>query len=199
MKRFIVPILFLGLVLHIGAALAIHPVTTYRSYVDQDYGFYKMNILDLNRSLSYQNISYENKTLIINIGDTIEWINYATPDWPITIISQQKLWEDRDAYLRWNYQKFNYTFYKPGVYTVSIKECRRCQNQTIIVGPAEDTTLLVSNTVNVTAIPTQIQAPTPIPITIPTETNINKVPGFGTVTAIIIIILSMVVLIRRGI
>lgn len=197
MKKLIVAILFLGLVLYICTASAIHPKTTYRSYVDQDYGFYKVSILDLNRSLSYQNISYEDKTIIINMGDTIEWINYATPDWPITIISQQKLWEDRDAYLRWNYQKFNYMFNDPGIYTVSIKECRRCQNQTIIVGTVEDTTPLVSATVTVTTIPIQI-APIQTIITTPVETNANKIPGFGIVT-VIIIIFSMAILIRGGI
>lgn len=163
--------------------------TTYRSYVDQDYGFYKASILDLNRSTSYQNISYEDKTLTIDIGDTIEWINYATPDWPITIISHQKLWEDRDAYLRWNYQKFNYTFTRQGVYTISIKECRRCQNQTIIVNPIE--TPAPTTTVTISMLP----EPPETPIATPDATKSNTVSGFEIMTTIIII-LSMAVLIR---
>lgn len=198
MKIFtIISLLMVSIIYTTGAS-----AETYRSYVDQDYGFYKVSILDLNRSMSYQNISYEDKTLTIDVGDTIEWINYATPDWPITIISQQKLWEDRDAYLRWNYQKFNYTFNKPGIYTVYIKECRRCQNQTIMANPIVVTTPLVSTTMIEPEIPAQVQTPvlTPIatPIATPVETSPDMIPGFGIVTVIIIII-SMAILIRGGI
>lgn len=161
--------------------------TTYKTDVDQDYGFYRVISTDKNQS-----VSYINKTLNISVGDTIIWINDATPDWPLTIISNQGLWGDRDAYLRWNYQKFSYIFNKSGTYSISLKECKRCQNQTIIVNSIETptpTTTLIEPTVVV------INAPVLTPTIAPTETRTNVVPGFEVVTLVMTILL--VLYIRR--
>lgn len=101
---------------------------TYRSSVDQDYGFYR--VIDIT---THKPASYENNTLTINVGDTVIWENDATPDEPLTIISEQGLWGNRSAYLRWNYQKFSYTFNQSGTYSVYIKEYPREKHHTIIV------------------------------------------------------------------
>lgn len=183
--RIFAGLLLLIMLVSLNGALA----TTYKSYVDQDYGFYR--VIGIGENLSATgpartflvDINYTNKTLNINIGDTVTWINDATPDWPLTIISEQKLWGDRDAYLRWNYQKFNYTFNEPGTYSVYIKECRRCQNQTIIVNP----NVIISTLATPTTIPEQTE--TIVAIKTPIETPTNVIPGFTIVFGILILVL----------
>lgn len=107
------------------------PVRTpvvYRSDVDSDYGFYR--VID---TTSKKPFVYENKTLNIYTGDTVIWVNDATPDERLTIISEQDLWANTSSILRWNYQQFNYTFTVPGIYSVYIREYPRLQHQKIIV------------------------------------------------------------------
>ena len=84
------------------------------------------------------------------MGDTIVWINDAIPDGPLTIISKDNLWENRSAYLRWNYQKFSYTFNESGIYDMYIREYPRLHqtvvvkdNQTIEVASMSTATLLI--------------------------------------------------------
>lgn len=106
------------------------PVRTpmvYKSYVDQDYGFYR--VIDVNNKPNV----YENLTLNIYSGDKIIWINDATPDEMLTIISEQGLWNNTAAILRWNYQQYNYTFTQPGNYSVYLREYPRIRHQKIIV------------------------------------------------------------------
>lgn len=141
---------------------------TYRSSVDQDYGFYR--VIDIT---THMPASYENNTLTINIGDTVIWENDATPDEPLTIISEQGLWGNRSAYLRWNYQKFNYTFNQSGTYSVYIKEYPREKHQTIIVKD-------VSGLVKV------VSAPTMTNTVLPTSTivEIDETPKINETVAI---------------
>ena len=106
------------------------PVRTpmlYKSYVDQDYGFYR--VIDVSNKPTV----YENLTLNIYSGDSVVWINDATPDEKLTIISDQGLWNSTAAILRWNYQQFQYNFTQPGAYSVSIREYPRKLHQKIIV------------------------------------------------------------------
>lgn len=105
---------------------------TYHSDVDQDYGFRR--VIDYT---THKPSPYVNNTLTINVGDTVVWINDATPDEPLTIMSKEGLWGNRSAYLRWNYQKFSYTFNESGTYEVYIKEHPREQHQIIIVNSIE--------------------------------------------------------------
>lgn len=124
--------------------------TIYRSLVDQDYGFYR--VIDVT---AHKPAQYVNNTLTIYVGDTVIWENDATPDEPLTIISEQKLWENRGAYLRWNYQKFSYTFNQSGDYSVYISEYPRKTHQKIIVKN-------IPGTINVTSAPTIILAENPV-------------------------------------
>lgn len=160
---------------------------TYKSDIDQDYGFYRVRVLD-----SSQSISYVNKTLNISVGDTIIWINDAYPDEPLTIISDQNLWENNSAYLRWNYQKFNYTFKQPGIYTFHVKEYSRLQHQKIIVNAT-------------IPIPTYIPTPTPTEkiTTIPTPNLTEKIimtpitpsrtPGFTIFVGIAALLYAIII------
>ncbi len=102
----------------------------YISFVDQYYGFKNVRVIGTNRSFVYQNL-----TLNISTSDTVIWENDANPDEKLTIISDQGLWNNTSAILRWNYQSFNYTFTQPGTYGVYIKEYPRIQHQRIIVTP----------------------------------------------------------------
>ncbi len=132
---------------------------TYRSDVDQDYGFYRVIDYTTHKSAPYDD---KTKTLTIDAGDTVEWINDATPDEPLTIISKDGLWGNRSAYLRWNYQKFSYTFNQSGTYQVYIKEYPREQHQTIVVKDIPGTMKIISTL-------------TTIPIINNTEDNLSNV------------------------
>ncbi len=101
----------------------------YKSFVDQDYGFKR--VIEIN----YRPIVYQNLTLNISAGDTVIWVNDANPDEKLTIVSEQGLWNNTSAILRWNYQNFNYTFTQPGTYGVYIKEYPSIHHQSIIVNP----------------------------------------------------------------
>ncbi len=157
---------------------------TYRSFVDQDYGFYK--VVD---STTLQPAPYENYTLNIRVGDAVIWENRASPDVPLTIISKEGIWRNRSAYLRWNYQKFEYTFNESGTYSVYIEEYQREEHQKIVVNPVETS----GSTVIPITTPTVIQTYTPSPTSTKTPTppsTPQSTPGFtlflGLVTIIII-------------
>lgn len=171
---------------------------TYRSSVDQDYGFYR--VIDIT---THNPAKYENNTLTINIGDTVIWENDATPDEPLTIISEQGLWGNRSAYLRWNYQKFSYTFNQSGTYSVYIKEYPREKHQTIIVKD-------VSGLVKVASTPTMTN--TVLPTTAIIEVDTTETPKINETVVIenskreyvlyyiiagFIIIVGIIVLVKR--
>ncbi|MCX9011959.1 MAG: hypothetical protein OIN66_12650 [Candidatus Methanoperedens sp.] len=101
----------------------------YKTFVDQDFGFKR--VIELN----YTPFTYENLTLNMHVGDNMTWINDATPDEKLTILSEQNLWNESRGLLRWNYQYVNYTFTQPGTYGIYIKEYPRKQHQIIIVSP----------------------------------------------------------------
>ncbi len=141
----------------------ITAVVTYRSYVDQDYGFYR--VIDYT---AHKPAPYINNTLTINVGDIVEWINDATPDEPLTIMSKEGLWGNRSAYLRWNYQKFSYTFNQSGTYDIYIKEYPRKQHQIIIVKD-------IPGTIKIISTPTIVL--TTMPVINDTEDNLSNVPA----------------------
>ncbi len=115
--------------------------TTYRSLVDYK-GFYKVAIENTGEIPKY-----ENHTLNINIGDKIIWINDDDDD--ITIISQQGLWENKSAFLKYTGRRFNYTFNIPGIYTFYANRYNALLRQTVIVSSNK-----INSTVSTTTIPT---------------------------------------------
>ncbi len=100
----------------------------YRTEVDDDYGFYKVIAIN-----STQPSPYKNNTLTIYAGDNVIWASDS--DYIITIVSEQGLWNNTSAILRWRYKEFNYTFTQPGTYGVYIKEYPRAPHQRIVVNP----------------------------------------------------------------
>lgn len=103
----------------------------YSVLVDQYHGFYRVYNVMSNKIVPYQN-----DTLNIYKGDTITWRNDAVPDYRLTIISQQKLWDNNSADLKWAYKLFTYTFNTSGIYEVYVRQYTKF-GQKIIVGPIE--------------------------------------------------------------
>lgn len=99
----------------------------YKSEIDDVYGFYKL--IPIN---STKPAPYKNNTLTIYAGDKVIWVSDS--DYTLTIVSEQGLWDNTSAKLRWRYKELNYTFVKPGTYGVYIKEYPR-KVQKIIVNP----------------------------------------------------------------
>lgn len=89
---------------------------TYRVFVDKEFGFFGV------RASSVNITEYQNKTLFINVGDKVEWQNFVITDERVTIVSDNKLWNESESVLSGNYKMFGYTFNKSGTYRVHIKE-----------------------------------------------------------------------------
>ncbi len=104
--------------------------TVYKSFVDDTYGFYKVLALNTTTPAPYD---INNKTLTLYVGDEVRWISDS--DYTITIASEQNLWDNTSAKLRWATQEFDYTFNQTGTYGVYIKEYPRVPHQKIIVNP----------------------------------------------------------------
>jgi len=99
----------------------------YIVYVD-DYSFYK--VIETSR----KNIEYQNFTLTINAGDTVEWRNNADYNGILTLMSVEGLWAPDDLRAKlMNNKGFNYTFAKTGTYKIRVKEEPKILPQTIIV------------------------------------------------------------------
>lgn len=133
------------------------------------------------RVTSYrQPVSYENKTLSIYQGDTVKWINVA--DESLTIISEQGLWDNTGAILKYTYRYFSYTFTRSGIYDVYIKEYPNIQHQKIIVNSEGATitptpTPTITSTSDVTITPTLTPTSTSVTTTAtPTPTSTIQIP-----------------------
>lgn len=193
--------IFTGIVLLTCAAFYIGNVSaavTYKASVDYDYGFYKVigsgikPATDTEPSSTYfVTTNYTKQNLTINVGDTVIWINYDPKDWQLTIISEQGLWSERNSRLKWSYQKFNYTFTEPGIYSVYVKENDKL-HQTIIVNPIEMPVIGIVKT------PEPIETPVTTPVinitqapVVPTKTPTNTTPGFSVIGVVMAILLTL--------
>jgi hypothetical protein len=205
MKIFACVILLICILLYIGDASAS---ITYKTSVDLDYGFYQVIGLGIKpagdtmpETTYFTDVNYTDNNLTICVGDTVVWTNYDPKNWPITIISQQRLWNEKDSYLKYSFRNFNYTFTEPGIYEVYVKEKDKF-HQTVIVSPIDVPVISnVSKAINVTE-PTAIPLPSPVvssaqvPIT-PEKTSTRMIPGFTFISAVIDI--SGVLLVLRTI
>ena len=132
--------------------------SVYRVLVDDWYGFYKVS------GGNDTPFKYENQTLNINAGDTVIWVNDASNNDELTILSVQNLWDSVKGYLKYNYRSFNYTFTQSGTYEIYVKEYPRRPHQTIIVAPVETPTVTTpppTPTETETAVATASVTPTP--------------------------------------
>ncbi len=134
-------------VLYSGLQVASAGPSVYKVFVDDVLGFKR--VIELN----YTPFEYKNLTLVINVSDNLIWTNDADKE-SLTIVSEQNLWDNKSAYLRYAYDSFNYTFNQPGTYGVYIKERPRVHPQTIIVKSVETPIPTVIRTEIPTATPT---------------------------------------------
>lgn len=100
----------------------------YIADVDDLYGFRK--VIRSNGS-----VSYVNRTLTINVGDTVKWVSTSDENNPITVVSVEGLWNNSTSFLKYAYRNFNYTFNQPGNFEVYLKEDLKIAHQKIIVNP----------------------------------------------------------------
>ncbi len=134
-KSALASILILLLIILTPIAASAAQPSVYSVYVDDWYGFYKVN------EVNHTPFKYENQTLNINVGDTVIWVNDASDNNELTILSVQNLWDSVKGYLKYNYRSFSYTFTQPGTYEIYVKEYPRRPHQTIIVAPVETPTV----------------------------------------------------------
>lgn len=149
---------------------------TYKSYVDYDIGFYK--ITDIT---TLKPVKYDNRTLIINQGDSLLWVNDAD-DKSLTIISKESLFDAKYSFLRYYNNKFSYTFDTYGIYEFYIQENKRFR-QTIIVNKTIDEEVLMetinttptpTSIINITPVSTAVANKTPTPTTVINTTPVQK-------------------------
>ncbi len=145
--------------------------SVYSVWVDDWYGFYKVS------EANHTPFNYENQTLNLSVGDTVIWINDASDNNDLTILSVQNLWDSQRGYLKYNYRSFNYTFTKPGSYEIYVKEYPRRPHQTIIVAPVETPVVTTPPTPTPTATETASPAPSvsQTPQTPPPEFNLLNI------------------------
>lgn len=154
-------------IFQISESISIEPA--YKSFVDDVYGFYRV----IHPSKS---VTYNDNILTINTGETVIWVSDSN-DYTLTIVSEQGLWNDTDAKLRWSYQQFGHRFDTEGEYSVYIKEFPALKHQKIVVKSVLITPI---PTVTFTPIPTVTFIPIPAVTFIPVQTNV--IPT-ATVTA----------------
>ena len=100
--------------------------TVYRVLVDGYHGFYR--IYDITTE---KEITPEDKEFNINVGDTVIWSN-EDPIETFTVVSDPKLWYDRVGYLNPG-KIFNYTFNRPGMFSIFVRQRSTLPYQIIIV------------------------------------------------------------------
>ncbi len=88
----------------------------YRVYTDREFGFWAVRAENTSN-----NSHFVNKTLSINTGDTIQFVNMDGNDDRINIISDNRLWEG-GATLSGTGKKFDFTFNSSGYFRFHIIE-----------------------------------------------------------------------------
>ncbi|MDW7725605.1 MAG: hypothetical protein SCH70_00595 [Candidatus Methanoperedens sp.] len=111
-------IIFMALVLLIFSSFPAAG-EVYVVFTDREFGFWAVRSYNIS-----QPINYTSKTLNINTGDSIEWVNMDTEGERITILSDNLLWEGGKA-LGGPGSKSRFTFNSSGTYKFHIAENTR--------------------------------------------------------------------------
>lgn len=111
-----------------------YPISSiqYRSWIDSEYGFYKVRAIKDNASYQLA-LDFDERNFTINEGDTVRWINDDMFDYSLTLVSNEGLWTGETAFLESQGLLFEYTFNKTGIYTFHIKEFPKIAPQKITV------------------------------------------------------------------
>ena len=104
----------------------------YRSWIDSDYGFYKVRAIKDNASYQLAP-DFDTRNFSINESDTVRWMNDDMYDYSITLISNEGLWTGRTGFMQYQGLRFEYTFNKTGIYTFHVKEFPKLAPQKITV------------------------------------------------------------------
>ncbi len=91
----------------------------YTVYLDREFGFWAIRSNDLNQSLNYSS-----RTLNIDTGDSVQWMNMDSEGERITIMSDNTLWEGGKM-LGGPGNRFRFTFNSSGIYRFHIVENTR--------------------------------------------------------------------------
>ncbi len=91
----------------------------YVVFTDREFGFWAVRSYNINHT-----INYTSRTLSINTGDSIEWMNMDNEGDRITIVSDNLLWEGGKT-LGDIGSKFGFTFNTSGTYRFHIAENTR--------------------------------------------------------------------------
>lgn len=110
----------------------------YVIFTDRELGFWAVRSYDINHTLNYTS-----RTLNINTGDSIEWMNMDTKGDRITIVSDDNLWEGGEA-LGSQGSKFKFTFNSSGIYRFHIAENTRIRINSSNYSQNETTTTTVT-------------------------------------------------------
>ena len=111
-------IIFLVLVLLIFSSFPAAG-EVYVVFTDREFGFWAVRSYNINHT-----INYTSKTLSINTGDSVEWVNLDYDGDRITIVSDNVLWEGGKT-LGFIGSKFRFTFNSSGTYRFHIVENTR--------------------------------------------------------------------------
>ncbi|MGB8217515.1 MAG: hypothetical protein WCE94_09460 [Candidatus Methanoperedens sp.] len=114
-------------------APSLEPVM-YRIWVDSDYGFYRIRAIQGNSSYDLP-AGFNILNFTIRTGDSVRWINDDSYDFPLTVVSNDGLWSGRTGLMRYQTERFDYTFNMTGTYTFSIREYQDLENEKITVIP----------------------------------------------------------------
>jgi len=106
----------------------------YRVWVDSDFGFYRIRALRGNSSFDLT-AGFNILNFTIHTGDSVRWINDDSYDFPLTVVSNEGLWSGRTGLMRYQTERFDYTFNRTGMYTFYIREYQDLENQKITVIP----------------------------------------------------------------
>ncbi|NJD76841.1 MAG: hypothetical protein FIB08_07070 [Candidatus Methanoperedens sp.] len=106
----------------------------YRVWIDSDLGFYRVRAIRGNSSVRLPP-DFNILNFSIKLGDTVRWMNDDSYDFPLTITSDEGLWTDRTGLMRYQGERFEYTFNRTGTYSFYIREYPRIERQKITVNP----------------------------------------------------------------
>jgi VCBS repeat-containing protein len=110
----------------------------YVVFTDREFGFWAVRSYNINHTLNYTS-----RTLNINTGDSIEWINMDTEGERITIVSDNVLWEGGKI-LGGTGAKFRFTFNSSGTYRFHIIENTRVRLNASNYSENETTTTTIT-------------------------------------------------------
>ncbi len=130
-------IIFLVLVLLIFSSFPVAG-EVYVVFTDREFGFWAVRSYNINHT-----INYTSRTLNINTGDSIEWINMDNEGDRITIVSENILWEGGKT-LGGIGSKFRFTFNSSGTYRFHTVENTRVKLNASNYSENETTTTTIT-------------------------------------------------------